>query len=114
MAQKKVKRNSRKMTCVRFSEKEYTQISKIAKKKKMSIPKLLKLCYETVEGNPIEMPEQKLIELTIQVKRIGTNLNTALRKINTGDYHMIEEIKGSLETTCTETGIILRKIGKLF
>ena len=106
-------RKSTKMTCVRFSKVEYKKISTKAKKKNMSIPELLKLCYETVHGNPIELPQQELLELTSQLKRIGNNINTTLRKINSGEYHILKDIKTSLETSSTETGIIMRKIGKI-
>ena len=110
---KDLKRKSKKMTCVRFSEKEYKKISAVAQKKNKSIPELLKLCYETVEGNPIEIPRDELREYTLQLIRIGNNVNTALRKINSGEYHMLEDIKGSLESSSLEIKILKTRVGKI-
>ena len=106
-------RKSNKRVQVRFKEKEYTKILKVADKQNKSIHELLRTCYETVNGKPIEIPKKELAELTGQIKRIGNNVNNAIRKINTGQFHMLEDIKDSLEMSSTELKIILGRIGKI-
>jgi hypothetical protein len=111
--EKEFGRKSKKQSLIRFTDKEYKKVSTIAQKKNKSIPALLKACFETVGGNPIEIPINELKEFTLQLMRIGNNVNTALRKINSGEYHMLEDIKGSFETSATEIQILKSRVRKI-
>jgi len=94
LTQKNVAKASNPVTCVRFTDEEYSQISRNKEDFGLSIPHLLKRSYFSRGKLQFLMNVNVAKSITIQLRKIGNNLNQIAKIANMkGNVELSGEIK---------------------
>lgn len=105
----KIEKNKR-LIC-RVSEKEYEKFEKLVEKSKLTKSEFMR---KSILKKKIIVIED-IKDLTIELKRIGNNLNQLTRAVNAGEVKEIrelKEIKENLNITFDEVIKALEKVNK--
>lgn len=78
----------KRLNC-RITEKEYEKFEKLVEKSKLNKSEFMRKCILNKEIIVIE----DIKDLTIELRRIGNNLNQLTRAVNAGEVKEIKELK---------------------
>jgi hypothetical protein len=86
MKENKGKKKYTHASCVKFDDKEYTQIKKASKVTGRSIPDILRSSYFLKPiGRPL-VENSMAKKIVSELNRIGNNVNQIARQVNNGIY----------------------------